>query len=69
MSFHERLTHIMNERGIGVRELARSAQLCPTTISHLGQTGRNPSLRTVQSVLRALPDVDARWLLGVDKSP
>lgn len=64
-----RLQHLMAQRGMQQRQLARAARLSESSISRLltGEQG-NPTARTLQALARAL-EVEVRDLLVEEQEP
>lgn len=60
---YERIKQVASDRGVTLGGLAEQAGLDRTALYHLGRHKRSPNLATVGKLLRALPDVDARWLI------
>lgn len=66
MNFQTRLRKHMADNGMTSSELARLTGIDVTNICHMlseHRHSRKPSMETLCKVLRALPTLDARWLL------
>lgn len=64
MTFAERVEHLIQLRAGGSRVgFARLIGRPRLTVFRLLSPGYQPPLSVLQDVLRAFPDVDARWLL------
>lgn len=64
---YERIKQVAADRGVTLGGLAKQAGLDRTALYHLRRHKRSPNLATVGNLLRALPDVDARWLVVGDQ--
>jgi transcriptional regulator with XRE-family HTH domain len=61
--FPARLRMAMLSTGTSNSYLAKSTGLSASNISHLTTGQRLPSLKTLQTLLLAIPQIDARWLI------
>lgn len=61
--FHERLKVALQVTGTRPGQLAELTGIDKTNVSHLLSGQREPSLKTLAKLLRALPGIDARWLV------
>ena len=68
MTFGERLKLAMWITGTSNKDLAKRCGLNQTAVSHFTGGVREPSLKNLGKLLRALPGVDARWFVGDDSS-
>ncbi|MDR8102494.1 helix-turn-helix domain-containing protein [Burkholderia cenocepacia] len=64
LPFNERLRIAIWNECINQRELAKCSEIDEANISHYLSGERKPGLDNIQAILRALPNTDARWLLG-----
>jgi transcriptional regulator with XRE-family HTH domain len=64
MSFGQRLRTAMEVSGMEHCQLARAAKMDSPHLSHILSGNREPSFGVLQRLLTALPNVDARWLVG-----
>jgi len=68
MTFGERLIIAMSVTGITSMDLAKATGMEQSAISHMRSDNRSPSFETLSKVLKAMPNIDARWLILGDKS-
>ncbi|GAB7525368.1 helix-turn-helix domain-containing protein [Paraburkholderia sp. 2C] len=64
LPFKDRLKLALENSGISQREFASRTGFGEANVSHYLSGDRKPGADNIQIILRALPDVDARWLLG-----
>jgi transcriptional regulator with XRE-family HTH domain len=67
--FHERLKTTLQVTGTRPGKLAELTGIDKTNVSHLLSGQREPSFETLAKLLKALPGVDARWLVIGHKEP
>lgn len=67
-TFCERLRMAMRVAAVTNAEMARRSGLSPDNVSHFARGERMPSVPNLAKLLRALPGVDARWLVTGDEA-
>lgn len=70
MSYGRRLREALHRRAMSQALLATRTGISEQNVCHMLGDRRAPTLHTLQRVLGAVPDLDARWLItgeGDDK--
>ncbi len=67
--FSYRLRQAMIRSGMQSRDLAKAIEMDRHHLSHILCGRRTPHVITIQRILIALPDVDARWLIVGEQKP
>lgn len=66
-TFGGRLKLLLDVTGIRATQLANMTGIDKTNISHIINNRRTPHLNSLQTILAALPQADARWLIMGNK--
>lgn len=62
-SFGSRLRHATEQHGLTQAGLARAIGTDRAHICHLMEDDKTPRLNTLERILEAMPNLDARWLI------
>lgn len=65
-TFCERLRMAMRVAAVTNGDMAKRTGLSPDNVSHFVRGERLPTINNLAKLLRALPGVDARWLVTGD---
>lgn len=67
--FSRRLALARNDLEMSQEELSRRSGLPASVISHYESGRRSPSLDNLVRIVRAMPGVNANWLMGLTSNP
>lgn len=59
----ERLSQILQEKGLTAADFAKLINVAPGAISHILRGRNNPSYDLLVNIAKAIPDIDMYWLL------
>lgn len=67
-SFGQRLVEAIEAHETNQADFARSTMIHESNLSHYVAGDRKPGLDTMATMLRALPNTDARWLITGERA-
>lgn len=62
-TFGSRLRHATEQHGLTPSGLARAMETDRAHVCHLMSDDKTPRLDTLERILEAMPNLDARWLI------